>query len=95
MERQNHDTTGFIDAFAQYRNATSQTSCRDAANSNERLVAGSTRALAAADRIRLGDTHELFAWCEWLGCDEDQLRSAVREAGPMVRDVKRRLGKIL
>lgn len=47
------------------------------------------------DRIALGDIHALLDWCERLGCTEDELRDAVRKAGPRLRGVKRALGKEL
>lgn len=46
-------------------------------------------------RVGLSDTHERLAWCDLLECSEDQLYAAVREAGPMLVDVKRKLGKTL
>lgn len=46
-------------------------------------------------RIQLWDSHERLAWCDWLGCTEDELRNAVREVGPALSEVKRKLGKIL
>ncbi len=45
------------------------------------------------ERISLADIHAVLDWCAVLGCTEDELRDAVRTAGPRVQSVKRALGK--
>lgn len=45
------------------------------------------------ERISLADIHSVLDWCAVLGCTEDELRDAVRTAGPRVQSVKRALGK--
>jgi hypothetical protein len=44
-------------------------------------------------RINLDQDHELSYWSERLGISRDELRKAVQDAGPMVTDVQRHLGK--
>lgn len=44
-------------------------------------------------RINVNQPHEVSYWSRKLGITEDELRSAVRQAGPMVADVQRHLGK--
>jgi hypothetical protein len=44
-------------------------------------------------RINVNQPHEVSYWSSKLGITEDQLRNAVRQAGPMVADVQRHLGK--
>lgn len=39
-------------------------------------------------KINVNQSHEVTRWAEKLGVTEDQLRAAVKEAGPMVDDVK-------
>ena len=43
------------------------------------------------DRINVNQDHEVRSWAKSLGVSEDQLRSAVAKAGPMVKDVKAHL----
>ena len=43
-------------------------------------------------RINIHQDHELRYWSRRLGTTAEQLRSAVRAVGPMVKDVKRHLG---
>lgn len=43
------------------------------------------------DRINLNEDYEVRDWAKSLGVSEDQLRSAVAKAGPMVKDVKAHL----
>src|SRR5690349_10675920 len=42
-------------------------------------------------RINIDQDHELKYWSEKLGVSRDELRKAVRAAGPMVKDVQRHL----
>ena len=44
-------------------------------------------------RINLEQEHEVDYWSGKLGVSKDQLRNAVRSAGPMVKDVQRHLGR--
>lgn len=43
------------------------------------------------DRINVEEDYELRDWAKSLGVSEDELRSAVAKAGPMVEDVKAHL----
>jgi uncharacterized protein DUF3606 len=43
------------------------------------------------DRINVDEDYEVRDWAKSLGVTEDQLRSAVAKAGPMVKDVKAHL----
>lgn len=43
------------------------------------------------ERINVDQDHELGYWSEKFGVSREQLREAVRAAGPMVKDVERRL----
>jgi hypothetical protein len=43
------------------------------------------------DRIDIDEDDELRDWAKSLGVSEDELRSAVAKAGPMVKDVKAHL----
>jgi hypothetical protein len=43
-------------------------------------------------RINIHEDYEVRYWSQKLGVTHDQLKEAVRAAGPMVRDVKRHLG---
>jgi hypothetical protein len=43
------------------------------------------------DRINLEEPYEVRDWAKSLGVSEDQLRSAVAKAGPMVKDVRNHL----
>jgi hypothetical protein len=42
-------------------------------------------------RINVDQDHELRYWSEKLGVSRDELKRAVQTAGPMVKDVQRRL----
>jgi hypothetical protein len=44
-------------------------------------------------RINVDQDHELRYWSEKLGVSRDDLRKAVQDAGPMVKDVQRHLGR--
>ncbi len=44
-------------------------------------------------RIDVNEPYELRYWCEKFGVGADELRRAVAEAGPMVGEVERHLGK--
>ena len=44
-------------------------------------------------RINVNQPHELQYWSRKLGVTEQELRSAVEQAGPMVDKVQRHLGK--
>lgn len=44
-------------------------------------------------RINVSQPHEVRYWTKELGCTEEELRDAVSKVGPMVKDVKRKLGK--
>lgn len=44
-------------------------------------------------RINVNQTWELKRWSEKLGVSEEKLRQAVKAVGPMVKDVKKYLGK--
>jgi Protein of unknown function (DUF3606) len=44
-------------------------------------------------RINVDQDHELNYWSEKLGVSRDELRKAVHDAGPMVKDVQRHLGR--
>lgn len=41
------------------------------------------------DRINLNEPHEVRHWAQKFGCSEDELREAVKRAGPMADDVER------
>jgi hypothetical protein len=43
------------------------------------------------DRINLNEDYEVRDWAKSFGVSEDELRSAVAKAGPMVKDVKAHL----
>ena len=43
-------------------------------------------------RINVGQDHEVRYWAEKFGVTPEEIRSAVTAAGPMVKDVRRRLG---
>jgi hypothetical protein len=45
------------------------------------------------DRINIHEDYEVRYWCNALGVTRDQLVAAVHAVGPMVADVRRRLGK--
>jgi hypothetical protein len=40
-------------------------------------------------RINVNEPHELRRWAQKFGCTEDELRAAVKQAGPMADDVER------
>ena len=42
-------------------------------------------------RINIEQDYEVRYWCEKLGVSEDQLKSAVAKAGPMVKNVREHL----
>jgi hypothetical protein len=44
-------------------------------------------------RINVDQEHELRYWSEQLGISRDELRKAVQMAGPIVKDVRKHLGK--
>jgi hypothetical protein len=44
-------------------------------------------------RINIEQDHELNYWSRELGVSRDELRSAVQQAGPMVRDVRQHLSR--
>ena len=44
-------------------------------------------------RINVEQDHELNYWSKELGVSRDELRRAVEQAGPMVRDVRRHLSR--
>jgi hypothetical protein len=43
------------------------------------------------ERINLDQAQEVRYWAEQFGVTAEELRSAVEAAGPMVKDVRRRL----
>lgn len=43
------------------------------------------------DRINIEEDYEVRYWTKALGVSEDELRSAVAKAGPVVKDVKAHL----
>ena len=43
------------------------------------------------DRINVNEEYEVRDWAKSLGVSEEELRSAVAKAGPMVKDVKAHL----
>lgn len=43
-------------------------------------------------RINVDQEHEVRYWAEKFGVSSDEIRSAVKAAGPMVKDVRQRLG---
>jgi len=44
-------------------------------------------------RINVDQDHELNYWSKELGVSRDELRRAVQQAGPMVRDVRQHLSR--
>jgi hypothetical protein len=44
-------------------------------------------------RINIGEDYEVRYWTRELGVTPEKLKETVREVGPMVDDVKRKLGK--
>jgi hypothetical protein len=44
-------------------------------------------------RINVDQDHELNYWSRELGVSREELRSAVQQAGPMVRDVRQHLSR--
>jgi hypothetical protein len=44
-------------------------------------------------RININQPHEVVYWTKTLGVSEQRLREAVGAVGPMVKDVKKYLGK--
>lgn len=51
------------------------------------------RGRADQDRINVNEDWERKRWATELGVSEDRLRDLVKVHGPMVRDVKKALGK--
>lgn len=45
------------------------------------------------DRINVNQDYEVRDWSQSLGVTPDELRRAVQAVGPMVKDVRRHLGK--
>lgn len=45
------------------------------------------------DRINVNEPYEVEYWKKELGVTKDKLVDTVREVGPMVDDVKKKLGK--
>jgi hypothetical protein len=45
------------------------------------------------DRINAHEDWERKRWADKLGVSEDRLKELVRQNGPMVKDVKKALGK--
>jgi hypothetical protein len=45
------------------------------------------------DRVNVHEDWERKRWAKDLGVSEDKLKEAVRKVGPMVKDVKKELGK--
>jgi hypothetical protein len=43
-------------------------------------------------RINIDQEHEVKYWAGEFGVTPDEIRSAVKVAGPMVKDVRQRLG---
>jgi hypothetical protein len=44
-------------------------------------------------RINVNQPHELRDWSAKLGVTPDRLKQLVKDAGPMVKDVRKKLGK--
>jgi hypothetical protein len=44
-------------------------------------------------KINMGDAWQVLWWCRYLGLTKAQLEAAVREAGPLILDVKRYMGR--
>jgi hypothetical protein len=44
-------------------------------------------------RINVEQDHELNYWSNELGVSREELRNAVKQAGPMVRDVRQHLSR--
>jgi hypothetical protein len=44
-------------------------------------------------RINVNQDYEVRYWTKELGCTEDELKKAVKAVGPMVKDVRKHLGK--
>jgi hypothetical protein len=45
------------------------------------------------DRININEAYELRDWTKKFGVSEDALKTAVKKAGPMAKDVAKALGK--
>ena len=45
------------------------------------------------DRINVHEPYELRDWSKELGVTPDKLKDAVQKVGPMVKDVRKHLGK--
>ncbi|WP_338498290.1 DUF3606 domain-containing protein [Pseudomonas sp. WP18] len=44
-------------------------------------------------RVNTSETWEVKYWCNEFGVTEEELKAAVKAAGPMVVDVRKKLGK--
>ncbi|QTH17073.1 DUF3606 domain-containing protein [Pseudomonas corrugata] len=44
-------------------------------------------------RVNTSETWEVNYWCNEFGVTEEQLKAAVKAVGPMVVDVRKKLGK--
>ena len=53
----------------------------------------SKKTSADRKRINTSEDYEVRYWTERFGVTADQLKDAVKKAGPMVDDVARQLGK--
>jgi hypothetical protein len=62
-------------------------------NNAEKRLAGKKMGKRDSDRINVGKFYEVREWAKKLGVTEQQLRTAVNDVGPMVKDVRRVLGK--
>lgn len=51
------------------------------------------RGPADASRINIHEEYEITYWTATLGCTRDKLIAAVKAVGPMIKDVRRHLGK--
>ncbi len=51
------------------------------------------KGMADRDRINVNEIHELVYWSQSLEVTEKKLKETVAKVGPMVRDVKKALGK--
>ena len=51
----------------------------------------SKRGAADRSRVNVNEAHEVAYWTKTFGVSEEQLRAAVKAAGPMVEDVRKQL----
>ena len=51
------------------------------------------RGPADAQRVNVNEKWEVEYWTKKFGVSEDELKAAVKKAGPMARDVAKALGK--